>query len=137
MELPDFSGNLSERLAELDTILTGRNNIILVGSSFGGLMATIYAMAHPEAVDRLILMAPALNFAEFSEYPLQRLDILTWMIIGKNDTVTPPAEVVPVADKIFTSLCYYEVDDDHTLAGTFRQFDWKSLLSSEGESFTR
>ncbi len=40
--------------------------VILMGSSFGGLLVTWYAHLHPEKVDRLILIAPALHFtAEF------------------------------------------------------------------------
>ena len=40
--------------------------IILMGSSFGGLLVTWYVHLHPEKVDRLILISPALHFtAEF------------------------------------------------------------------------
>jgi pimeloyl-ACP methyl ester carboxylesterase len=92
-------------------------------------MATIFAMENSDAVNRLVLLAPALNFPEFSRYTMQRLDIPTWMIIGRDDTVTPPDKVVPMARKIFTNLHYDEVDDDHMLAKTFRKLDWKTLLS--------
>ena len=131
MMIPDFRGTLSERMTALRAILAGQENIMLLGSSFGGLMATIYAMSQSDTVDRLILLAPALNFPELSNYPGRRLEIPTWMIIGKADTVTPPAEVVPVAEKIFTVLHYYEVDDDHLLARTFRKLDWESMLSGK------
>ena len=57
---PDFRGSLAERLKALEDILAGQKNITLVGSSFGGLMATIYAMANPGRVDRMVLLAPAL-----------------------------------------------------------------------------
>ncbi|MFW9853464.1 MAG: alpha/beta fold hydrolase [Candidatus Thorarchaeota archaeon] len=36
---------------------------ILIGSSFGGFLAAWFAQMHPEFVDRLILMAPALQFS--------------------------------------------------------------------------
>ena len=68
-------------------------------------------------------------FAEFSNYKMQQIDIPTWMIIGRDDTVTPPEKVVPMAGKIFANLHYTEVDDDHRLAGTFRKYDWETLLS--------
>ena len=128
MLIPDFTGNLSARMQSLNRILTGQKNISFVGSSFGGLMATIYTMENHNCVDRLILLAPALNFPEFSRHTIQRLTIPTWMIIGRNDTVTPAADVVPTAMKIFANLHYDEVDDDHMLAGTFRGLAWKSLL---------
>ncbi len=129
MEIPDFAGSLSERMASLNAILAGQKNVMLIGSSFGGLMATIFAMGFTDAVERIVLLAPALNFPEFSYYKMQRIDTPAWMIIGRYDTVTPAAKVVPMARKIFTNLHYDEVDDDHRLARTFRKFDWKNLLS--------
>ena len=129
MKIPDFTGSLSERMQSLHDILAGQNNIILIGSSFGGLMATIFAMEYPDAVKRIVLLAPALNFPEFSNYNLQQIDIPTWMVIGRDDSVTPAEKVLPVARKIFTTLHYDEVKDDHMLARTFRKLDWKSLLS--------
>ena len=129
MEIPDFRGSLSERMASTHAVLAGKKNIILIGSSFGGLMATIFAMENNDAVDRIVLLAPALNFPEFSRYTIHRIDIPTWVIIGKDDAVTPAEKVVPMARKIFANLHYDEVDDDHMLAKTFRKLDWKTLLS--------
>ena len=129
MEIPDFAGNLSERMASLHAILAGQKKIMLIGSSFGGLMATIFALDHPDVVERIVLLAPALNFPEFSYQKKQRLDIPTWMIIGRDDTVTPATYVVPIAREIFENLHYDEVDDDHMLARTFRKLDWEILLS--------
>jgi pimeloyl-ACP methyl ester carboxylesterase len=86
-------------------------------------------MEHTDAVDRVVLLAPALNFPEFTSYMIQRIEIPVWMIIGRDDTVTPSAEVVPMARKIFTNLHYDEVDDDHMLAKTFRVLNWETLLS--------
>jgi pimeloyl-ACP methyl ester carboxylesterase len=127
--VPDFTGSLTERMASLRAILAGQRNIIIVGSSFGGLMATIFAMENSDAVDRLVLLAPALNFPEFRQFPLHRIDIPTRMVIGSQDTVTPPGQVVPVAEKIFTALQYDAVDDDHILANTYRKLDWQAMLS--------
>jgi predicted esterase YcpF (UPF0227 family) len=69
MLIPDFKGSLTERMASLHAILAGQKNIIVIGSSFGGLMATIFA-----------------------------------------------------------NLYYNEVEDDHMLARTFRELDWKTML---------
>ena len=129
MVIPDFSGSLSERMASLKIILSGKKDLIMIGSSFGGLMATMYAMEKTEVVGRLVLLAPALNFPEFSQYELKSLEIPTRLIIGKDDSVTPVREVLPLARKIFTDLAYDEVDDDHFLAKTFRDFDWQDLLT--------
>jgi predicted esterase YcpF (UPF0227 family) len=128
--VPDFTGSLSERMTALTDILAGHTDILLVGSSFGGLMATIYAMGHEDHIGRLVLLAPALNFPDFSDYPIKRIGVETWMFIGSDDTVTPAKDVVPQARQIFSNLNYEEVVDDHMLARTFRQFDWQRLLNS-------
>jgi len=36
--------------------------LVLMGSSLGGYLAALYAERHPEAVDRLVLIAPAFGF---------------------------------------------------------------------------
>jgi pimeloyl-ACP methyl ester carboxylesterase len=128
--VPDFRGSLAARLAALQDILAGQKNITMVGSSFGGLMATIYAMENPGSVERMVLLAPALNFPEFSRYPRRRLDIPVWMIIGRDDSITPADIVLPLAEKIFAALSYTEVADGHMLAQTFRQLDWEAMLSA-------
>ena len=129
MKIPDFTGTLSERMKFLYDILSGQNNIILVGSSFGGLMAAIFAMEYPDRVERIVLLAPALNFPEFVNYRIRQIDVPTWMFIGRADNVTPIEEVVPKARKIFVNLRYTEVDDDHSLARTFRSYNWEAMLS--------
>ena len=129
MLIPDFKGSLSERMVFLEVILAGMEDIIMVGSSFGGLMATIYAMERQESVDRLVLLAPALNFPEFSQYKLKNIKVPTRVIIGSDDNITPVQEVLPLAGKIFVDLNYDEVDDGHMLAETFRNFDWQNMLA--------
>ena len=131
MVVPDFKGPLSERMTSLQAVLGGQKNILLIGSSFGGLMATIFAMENKDAVDRIVLLAPALNFPEISRYTLHRVDIPAWMIIGSDDTVTPAEKVVPMARAIFADLHYDEVADDHMLSTTFRKLDWKTMLHGE------
>src|SRR5512137_2210165 len=68
MLTPNFPGPLDERMAKLYAILSGESDILLVGSSFGGLMASIFAMENEPSVRRLILLAPAINLMEFTAY---------------------------------------------------------------------
>jgi len=128
MLIPDLQGSLAARMATLATILKDQKDLILVGSSFGGLMATIYAMTNEADINRIVLLAPALNFPDLLHYPKIRVAVPTWMFIGSDDTVTPAKLVVPLARGIFKDLHYKEVADDHMLAGTFRHFDWQGLL---------
>lgn len=125
---PDFSGTLEERLVQLDRHCTGLANLRLIGSSFGGLMATCRAIQQPEGLNRLILLAPALNFAGFSP-PAQCLSIPTLLVIGERDTVTPPNLVIPLAKATFADLELRLVKDDHLLRASFPDIEWQRLLA--------
>ncbi len=125
---PDFTGSLVERLDQLAGLCAGQPNLLFVGSSFGGLMATQYAIDHPQATARLILLAPALNYAEY-EPPVQPVVVPTLCVIGDQDTVTPAAVVTPLLQATFTQLTIDIVDDDHLLHATFPKLDWYHLLS--------
>ncbi|OGR15780.1 MAG: alpha/beta hydrolase [Desulfobacterales bacterium GWB2_56_26] len=126
---PDFTGTLTDRLARLTEICRTGERFILIGSSFGGLMATVYAMRHPDKVDRLILLAPALNFPEFRP-PAQKLSIPCLVVIGRHDTVTPPDLVVPLVEATFANPEIRMADDDHMLHDSFMNLAWSSLLSA-------
>ena len=62
---PDFSGDLPTRLAQLEEVVGKGEDLLLVGSSYGGLLATVFALNHPGKVQRLVLLAPAFNFPEY------------------------------------------------------------------------
>ncbi len=124
---PDFHGTLTNRLHQLTDLCQGLSNLILVGSSFGGLMATCYARDLPAKVARLILLAPALNFGGFCP-PLEKLQTPTLLVIGSNDTVTPPAQVIPLAQQTFSNLEIHKEEDDHMLHTTFINMAWHELF---------
>ena len=125
---PDFEGTLVERLQRLDSIVSDMSNLVLVGSSFGGLMAACFAIRHPERVKRLIMLAPALNFSEYRP-PATKVTPEALLVIGEHDVVTPPATVIPAAKATFANLDIQVVDDDHLLHRSFQKLDWKILLS--------
>ncbi|GAB4337302.1 MAG: hypothetical protein Kow0089_08380 [Desulfobulbaceae bacterium] len=129
MVIPDFSGSLEERMVQLRRILSGRDGLVLVGSSFGGLMAAVCAMEEPSRVERVVLLAPALNFPEFAARPHRRVDVETILVVGRHDTVCPPGDVIPVAKSIFADPVITMVEDDHLLHKTFFDLDWPSLLT--------
>jgi pimeloyl-ACP methyl ester carboxylesterase len=111
-------------LNQLTVLCTGRAELNLIGSSFGGLMATCYAIGNRKSVRQLTLLAPALNFAEYTPPP-RMLNIPTLLVIGRYDTVTPPDLVLPMAEKTFSDLEVMVVDDDHMLHNTFRTLPWR------------
>ncbi|SHO51307.1 alpha/beta fold hydrolase [Desulfopila aestuarii] len=124
---PDFSGDLKERLHQFATLSANHQNLTLIGSSFGGLMATCFAIAHPERVQQLILLAPALNFGDYTP-PQTLLNVPTLLVIGKQDVVTPPNLVLPLARKTFANLKEQLVEDDHMLHHAFYAIPWQELL---------
>jgi 8-oxo-dGTP pyrophosphatase MutT (NUDIX family) len=125
---PDFTGSLNERMQTLEKICKTRDRLVMIGSSFGGLMATCFAIAHPDRVRKLILLAPALNFPDFF-LPPSPLPVPTLLLIGKNDTVTPPDQVIPIAKRTFLKPDIICCDDDHFLRTTFFAMDWQNLLA--------
>ena len=129
MLTPNFPGSLDERMADLRALLSGKSDIILVGSSFGGLMGSMFAMENESKVKRLILLAPAINLMEFSPYRDRRTQIPVHIYHGRQDDVIPLEDVREVARRVFPDLTFHAVDDDHYLHRTFETIEWEALLS--------
>ena len=126
---PDFTGSLEERMQQLYPILGDESNWTLIGSSFGGLMAALFATQHPGQVRKMILLVPALMFPEFAQnLPTKPITVPTILIHGRQDTVVPLGQITPLAEKAFRYLTYHIVDDDHRLHQTADKLDWKSLI---------
>ena len=129
MIIPHFTGGLEERMEKLREILSSKSGLNLVGSSFGGLMATLFAMEQPGRVKSMVLLAPAINLVKFAPQETKTISAPVWLYHGKNDRVVPFSEVEPVAKTLFTNLTLNVVDDDHFLHRTFRGIDWDALLA--------
>ena len=129
MLIPHFTGPLRERMDKLNAILAGKREIILVGSSFGGLMASIFAMENEDRAKKLILLAPAINLVDFTPYIKGVLGLPVWIYHGRQDRVIALGEVEKVARNIFSDLRFHAVEDDHYLHKTFRVIPWDELLS--------
>ena len=126
---PDFTGSLEERMQQLYPILGDESNWTLIGSSFGGLMAALFATQHPGQIRKMILLAPALMFPEFAQHlPTKPITVSTILVHGRQDTVVPLGQITPLAEKAFRYLTYHIVDDDHRLHQTADKLDWKSLI---------
>src|SRR5579862_8028879 len=58
----NFEGlTIGGQLAVIEREAAGRR-VNLMGSSLGGYLAALYAARHPEAVERMVLLAPAFQF---------------------------------------------------------------------------
>ncbi len=119
VESPDTEGitDVDERLSRIEEALAGHQRLLLVGSSFGGLMACLFADRHPDRVAGSVLLAPALHeptaqwVASISRVPEHCL-----IIHGLQDDIVPIA-----ASRVFAmrlGLELIEVDDGHRLANS-------------------
>ena len=129
MVTPDFSGEFEERMAQLKPILGRKKNWTIIGSSFGGLMGTVFTCQKPTQVRKLILLAPALLRDPFGSYlNLEPVSVPTIIIHGTGDDVVPLEPVRELAEKLFTNLQYIVVDDGHRLQKAFGELDWEEIL---------
>ena len=129
MIIEDYVGPFSRRMETLERFLAGKDDLILVGSSYGGLMAAVYACLHEERVNELILLAPALHLEPYEHYHETQLRMPVTLFHGLGDEVVPLDKVRAIAERLFVNLKFNVVDDDHTLHKTFPTLDWDMLLS--------
>ncbi|GAB4456764.1 MAG: hypothetical protein Kow0070_07470 [Anaerolineales bacterium] len=130
MLTPDFKGSFEERMTQLEPILAAKENWTIIGSSFGGLMGTVYTCKHPARIRKLVLLAPALLRDPFGSYlDLEPVSVPTILIHGTLDTVVPLEPVREAAQRLFTNLTYHIVEDDHRLHKAVHELDWKIILA--------
>lgn len=129
MVTPDFTGTFEERMAQLLPILGDTIGWTIIGSSFGGLMGTVFACEHPNQVRKLVLLAPALLREPFGQYlNLPTISLPVVLIHGTRDDVVPLEPVRETAQKLFANLTLHVVDDGHRLQEAFHQLDWEKIL---------
>lgn len=129
MIVADFAGSFKERMGKLEALLANKDDLTLIGSSYGGLMAAVFGCRNVEKIAKLILLAPALNHMppEICQEP--KLDFPVVIYHGNRDEVVPPGPVHDLARKIFNNFTYHLVQDDHALHQTFFTLAWDDLLS--------
>ena len=122
---------LKKRMIELIEILKSKDLWIIIGSSFGGLMAVLYTCQNPSKVKRLILLAPFLATSEldpkhFSKLPL---DIPVFIYHAKNDKVVSMKKSRARAEQLFSNINFQIAEnDDHKLHSTVQRINWKELI---------
>jgi pimeloyl-ACP methyl ester carboxylesterase len=105
---PDCRGmmDLAQRVAIVAPILVAEKPLV-VGSSFGGIVAILAALETRVKLPGMVLCAPAL---ERANVPLETLVVPNPVTIihGRNDTVIP-IELVEVEDDHFLANCDEEI----------------------------
>lgn len=129
MLIPDFRGSLEERMQVLYPILGDRQVWTIVGSSFGGLMAAIFACQRPAQVRKLVLMAPALILPQFAASHPAPVEVPTIVYHGRQDAIVPLEPTRTLAQQYFRNLQFHEVDDEHGLYKTAHELDWPAVLA--------
>ncbi len=124
---PDFQGDFNVRMRKLKNILSNKKDILIIGSSYGGLMATKYAIDNSNRVNKLILLAPAIIYENVI---FENNEVYTPTIIfhGLKDDVVDLNKTKELAQKIFKNLNFIEVDDDHFLYKTIHKIKWNELI---------
>jgi pimeloyl-ACP methyl ester carboxylesterase len=115
---PDFRGSLEERMTQLDAIIGDSGGWTIIGSSFGGLMAAYFACQHPQQVEKLVLLAPALIWPDFAASPPSPIDVPAVVYHGSLDPIIPLEAVRSLATQVFRNLEFHAVEDDHGLYKT-------------------
>ena len=127
---PDFNGTLDERMQELEKIMSAGEDWKVIGSSLGGLMGAMYTCSHPERVKKLVMLAPALIWPDFTSDLPKSVSVPAVIYHGSADAIIPLEEMRNVAERLFTNLTLNVVDDDHSLHNTIASIDWRDLLNS-------
>ncbi len=130
MIIEDFVGTFKDRMEKLNKLLSGKTSLVLVGSSYGGLMAAAYAYNNEKRIKKLILLAPALDLNEFKPYLGRQFLPPAVIYHGRDDDVVSPSSVQDIAWTVFANLEYHLVDDDHSLHRTFSLMNWDDLLET-------
>jgi len=120
---------LKTRMNELENILMNKTNWIIIGSSFGGLMACIFTLQNPKRVELLVLLAPFLNTDLLQVKQYLPIDVPTIIYHGKDDDVVPAEKSRYHAELLFNNLNYNLVEDDHQLRKTVSKINWNVLFS--------
>lgn len=146
MLTPDFTGTFDERMTQLYSILSNKTGWTIIGSSYGGLMGTVFTCRYPQQVYKLILLAPALLrdsdgayldpitgeyliHLKDSGWRLQPVSVPTIIVHGTQDDIVPLEPVRKTAQTLFTDLTYHIVNDDHRLGKSVHELDWETILA--------
>jgi pimeloyl-ACP methyl ester carboxylesterase len=142
MQTPDFTGSFEERMMQMIAVVGKEKGWTFIGSSYGGLMATVFASEQPKQVRKLVLLAPAImkNRSGYFIDPvinktllgnrkkLNVISIPTVIVHGSQDDVVPIKPVRKIAEELFTDVEFIVVDDGHRLQKAFVELDWESIL---------
>jgi len=116
---------------QLIEILKNKDSWIIIGSSFGGLMAVLYTCQYPFKIKHLILLAPYLATPELDPENFSNLPLNIPIIIyhARQDKVVSMKKSRARAEQLFSNITYHIIEDDnHKLQSTVQRINWKELI---------
>lgn len=109
---PDFSTLTASRMIRqvCDRIGASHEPVVLIGSSLGGFVAVNAARQCPECIDRLVLLAPALDFGGNRMHTLGDRGLDDWQRTNRLDVFHYGfGRVMPVHYELYTDARRYDV----------------------------
>jgi pimeloyl-ACP methyl ester carboxylesterase len=120
--VPDLRGvPLLGRYEQLE-LATRAGGVLLVGSSYGGLVAALLAQHHPARFCGVVLCAPALGWHEPPNHEPHRLaappGLPVVILHGLHDDIVPIELSRAYRDRSGPGVTLHELDDGHALRGS-------------------
>ena len=116
---PDFNEmELIDRVELLKETI-GIGNVVLAGSSWGGLACALTAMQIPEKLKGLLLLAPALHYPESPNDEPEKLiapdSVPVTIIHSTTDDIVPISASKNYIERSGNNVQLIEVEDNHVL----------------------
>jgi pimeloyl-ACP methyl ester carboxylesterase len=109
---PDFEGlTITRMLAQVDDAIARLppGPVALIGSSLGGFVAVQSALRHPGRVDRLVLLAPALDFSGNRLHDLGDRGVDDWRRTGRLNVFHYGfGRIMPVRYALYEDTAQYD-----------------------------
>jgi len=97
-------------VTERRAVPSGPPSVTLIGSSLGGFVAVNAAAAWPDSIDRVVLLAPALDFNRLQDLDGVRLD--EWKRMDRLMVFHYGyGRMIPVRYELYTDACNYSCVD--------------------------
>ena len=132
---PDFNGmELNERIDILNELVS-KEEVVLAGSSYGGLACALVAQQQPKQIKGMLLLAPALHLPEAPNNVPENLiapeNIPVIIIHSTTDYIVPISASKDYLERSKENVKLIEVDDNHVLENSIELIisEFKKLLN--------
>ena len=132
---PDFNNmELDERVDILNELVS-KEEVVLAGSSYGGLACALVAQQQPKQIKGMLLLAPALHLPEAPNNVPENLiapeNMPVIIIHSTTDDIVPISASKDYLERSKENVKLIEVDDNHVLENSIELIisEFKKLLN--------